>query len=161
MTYSSASLLESSQVCTTEEFPENTFIIGNHSDELTCWIPLLGYPFMVIPCCSHALSGAKIRYSPRKQQKSNQLQNVSTYGALVDHTEDLAKQMGWIVEKEMLRIPSTRNAAIIATKKQPHCIDENDEITQTRVLDILALEGGAEGWVENSINLMKKAPRNH
>lgn len=160
-TYSSANLLESSQVCTTEEFPPNTFIIGNHSDELTCWIPLLGYPFMVIPCCSHALSGAKVRYSPRKQQKSNQQQNVSTYGALVDHTEDLAKQMGWIVEKEMLRIPSTRNAAIIATKRQPHCIDENDEVTQTRVLDILALEGGAEGWVENSINLMKKAPRNH
>lgn len=159
-TYSSANLLESSQVCTTDDFPPNTFIIGNHSDELTCWIPLLGFPFMVIPCCSHALSGAKVRYSPRKQQKSN-IQNISTYGALVDHTEDLAKQMGWVVEKEMLRIPSTRNAAIIATKKQPPFIGESEEIAQTRVLDVLALEGGAEGWVENSINLMKKAPRNH
>lgn len=158
--YSSANLLRSSQVCTTEDFPENTFIIGNHSDELTCWIPLLGYPFMVIPCCSHALSGNKVRYSPRKQNPG-QSQNLSTYGALVDHVEDISKLMGWVVEKEMLRIPSTRNAAIIATKKQPMFVDENDEITKTRILDILAVEGGAEGWVENSITLMKKAPRNH
>lgn len=158
--YSSANLLQSSQVCTTEDFPPNTFIIGNHSDELTCWIPLLDFPFIVIPCCSHTLSGAKIRYSPRKQ-KSTFPQNVSTYGTLVDHVEDLAKQMGWVVDKEMLRIPSTRNAAIIGMTKQSQFKNESKEATQTRVLDILAIEGGAEGWVENAMTLMKKAPRNH
>lgn len=176
--YSSANLLQSSQVCTTDEFPPNTFIIGNHSDELTCWIPLLGFPFIVIPCCSHALSGAKFRYGPRKQinqtnhkqnkvnqkqsnQKQNQDQKTSTYGALVDHVEDLSKQMGWTVAKEMLRIPSTRNAAIIGTKKVAEASNESHDSMQTRVLDILALEGGAEGWVENTMMLMKKSPRNH
>lgn len=174
--YSSSNLLQSSQVCTTEDFPQNTFIIGNHSDELTCWIPLLGFPFMVIPCCSHALSGAKYRYGARKparnqpkgsqpkgdQSKGNQqAPNSSTYGALVDHVEDLSRQMGWVVEKEMLRIPSTRNAAIIGNKKQEMFLKESKIDNQTRVLDILALEGGAEGWVENTMMLMKKAPRNH
>ncbi|KAK6463241.1 hypothetical protein DFJ63DRAFT_114072 [Scheffersomyces coipomensis] len=152
--YSSASLLASDKVCTMEDFPKNTFIIGNHSDELTCWIPLLGYPFMVIPCCSHSVSGIKVRFTPRKNSPSSN----STYASLVDHVEDLSITMGWNAKKEMLRIPSTRNAAIIGTERS---IIENEESYQTRLLDILALEGGTEGWVENSVALMKRPPRNH
>lgn len=164
--YSSANLLESSKVCTTEGFPSNTFLIGNHSDELTCWMPLFNLPFVVIPCCSHALSGAKIRYNPRPNfdpvtKAKLPPQNVSTYGALVDHVEDLANKMGWNVEKEILRIPSTRNAAIIGIKKQEAFAEEAEDITEMKVIDILATEGGAEGWVENSMALMKKNPKNH
>ncbi|KAK6198865.1 uracil-O(2)--methyltransferase [Scheffersomyces amazonensis] len=151
--YSSANLLASEKVCTLDDFPKNTFIIGNHSDELTCWIPLLGFPYMVIPCCSHSVSGAKVRYNPRKSATQN-----STYSSLVDHVEDLSITMGWDAKKEMLRIPSTRNAAIIGSKRN---INESLESYQTRILDILALEGGTEGWVENSIALMKRPPRNH
>ncbi|CUM67793.1 uncharacterized protein PRCAT00005499001 [Priceomyces carsonii] len=162
MTYhSAANLLQSPHICTTETFPPNTFIIGNHSDELTCWIPLLNFPFMVIPCCSHALNGAKVRYSPSKRRSPLYPVNVSTYSALVDHVEDLSVQMGWLVEKEMLRIPSTRNAALIGTQKAPAFLNISEDSIQTRVLDILVLEGGAEGWVENSMALMKKPPRSH
>ncbi|CCH46877.1 hypothetical protein BN7_6479 [Wickerhamomyces ciferrii] len=156
--YSSASLLKSSQV-NTAQFPKNTFIIGNHSDELTCWIPLLGYPFLVIPCCSHSLSGARVRYPSKKPQmkKENDKSSfgASTYAALVDHVEDLARDVGWKVEREMLRIPSTRNAAIIGHQKDK----ANTRINS--VYDILVLEGGAEGWVENTMSLTKRAPRNH
>ncbi|GEQ68877.1 hypothetical protein JCM33374_g2546 [Metschnikowia sp. JCM 33374] len=179
--YSAANLMESAMVCTTEEFPPETFIIGNHSDELTCWMPLLNFPFMVIPCCSHALNGDKFRYSPRKLVKPEVVsgadkekkkpskkpeggangQNLSTYGALVDHVEDLSILMGWDCEKEILRIPSTRNAAVIGMKKKPSFSEETREATDIRVLDILAAQGGAEGWVENSIQLMSKTPKNH
>lgn len=169
--YSSANLLELSMVCTTEDFPPETFIIGNHLDELTCWIPLLNFPFMVIPCCSHSLNGAKVRYSPRKlvkrtgEDKKQDLkpdtQNLSTYGALVDHVEDLAILMGWESEKEILRIPSTRNSAVIGMKKKPYFSEEPNEATELRVLDIVAAEGGAEGWVENLMLLMSKSPKNH
>lgn len=164
--YSSANLLELSKVCTTEDFPPNTFLIGNHLDELTCWMPLLDFPFMVIPCCSHALNGMKVRYNPRKvtdPQTNTKLPplNVSMYGALVDHVEDLADKMGWVVEKEILRIPSTRNAAIIGTSKREPFAAESAEATEMRIIDILAMEGGAEGWVENLMVLMKKSPKNH
>lgn len=163
--YSSANLLELSKVCTTEDFPANTFLIGNHLDELTCWLPLLNFPFMVIPCCSHALNGAKIRYNPRKvvntQNNSKQAVNVSTYGALVDHVEELSEKMGWVVEKEILRIPSTRNAAVIGMTKKEEFAGEPTEVTELRTLDIIALEGGTEGWVENLMLLMKKSPKNH
>lgn len=53
-------------------FEPGTFIISNHADELTTWTPLLAAlsnpespcPFLAIPCCSHGLSGARIRYPP-------------------------------------------------------------------------------------------------
>lgn len=46
-------------------FPQGTFIVSNHADELTPWTPLLAYlnnsAFIAIPCCSHDLSGARFR----------------------------------------------------------------------------------------------------
>ena len=107
-----AASIQKQQISTTAEFPKNTFIIGNHSDELSCWVPLLGYPFIVIPCCSFGINGVRKRYPPRKNMAYKT--PPSTYKALVDHVEDIALMNGWLVQKEMLRIPSTRNAAIMS-----------------------------------------------
>ena len=51
-------------------FEAGTFIVSNHADELTPWTPILAalssandpLPWLAIPCCSHALSGARYRY---------------------------------------------------------------------------------------------------
>ncbi|ANB15372.1 Trm44p [Sugiyamaella lignohabitans] len=130
--------------------PPNAFVIGNHSDELTVWIPLLGFPFVVIPCCSHSLSGAKYRFAPRNPKDP---ESKSSYASLVDHVEDVATQVGWKVEKEMLRIPSTRNAAIIGrTKTFP---------PSKTVNQIIVEEGGTDGWIERTMSLRSKSPRNH
>lgn len=147
--YTSNELLNDPKVCAAE-FPPNTFVIGNHSDELTCWLPLLGYPFMVIPCCSHNLNGDKIRYSVSKK---NMDKGNSKYQGLVDHVELLASMCGWDVEREMLRIPSTRNAAVIGYKPSENLANS--------VYEIIAMEGGATKWIENTMSLMKKPPRNH
>lgn len=42
-------------------FPSDSFLIGNHSDELTPWLPLFaastpGSAYLSIPCCLHTLS---------------------------------------------------------------------------------------------------------
>ncbi len=148
-------------------FPKNTFLIGNHSDELTLWIPLLGYPFFLIPCCSHSLNGEKFRFSSSKTTKSNKNQNQndiqikendefnssSKYGALVKHTIDISKKLGWKINKEMLRIPSTRNAAIIGARK----VDASKEKLMT-VYEVLEMEGGADGYIEHTMGLK---PSNH
>jgi tRNASer (uridine44-2'-O)-methyltransferase len=55
-------------------FKAGTFIISNHADELTPWTPILAaishpadpLPWLAIPCCSHALSGARHRYPVSK-----------------------------------------------------------------------------------------------
>jgi tRNASer (uridine44-2'-O)-methyltransferase len=62
----------------TGDFPQGTFIISNHADELTVWTPLMAalacpespLPFLSIPCCSHALSGSRYRYAPPKKSKT-------------------------------------------------------------------------------------------
>lgn len=46
----------------TPPFPPGAFLIGNHADELTPWLPLLaactpGSAFLNIPCCLHELHG--------------------------------------------------------------------------------------------------------
>lgn len=59
-------------------FEAGTFIISNHADELTIWTPLLAalsspespLPWLAIPCCSHALSGAAHRYRSSLQSPS-------------------------------------------------------------------------------------------
>lgn len=42
-------------------FPADSFLIGNHSDELTPWVPLFaactpGAAYLSIPCCAHELT---------------------------------------------------------------------------------------------------------
>jgi tRNASer (uridine44-2'-O)-methyltransferase len=62
-------------------FDPGTFIISNHADELTTWTPLLAalswpespLPWLAIPCCSHALSGAAHRYSSFHPQSHGKL----------------------------------------------------------------------------------------
>jgi len=47
----------------TESFPQGSFLIGNHADELTSWLPLMAHctpncsGFINIPCCRFDLDG--------------------------------------------------------------------------------------------------------
>lgn len=136
------------------QFPKGTFIVSNHADELTPWTPILGAlsdcPFIMIPCCSHDLTGAKYRAPPPKDKTAPK----STYFSLMAWVSDIAADCGWEVEKEMLRIPSTRNAAIIGRKRA----------AETSSIDIQAIihrYGGTEGYFDNVVKLLKSSPRGH
>lgn len=135
-------------------FPKGSFIISNHADELTPWTPILATlsecPFMMIPCCSHALNGARFR-APSINSSGPP---SSAYASLVAWVAKLATDCGWNVEKEMLRIPSTRKCALIGRRR----VEPFDNI------DLLALvnaNGGAAGWEENALKLVKGATRGH
>ena len=144
----------STTAITNGEFPKGTFIISNHADELTPWTPILGNlsesPFMMIPCCSHDLGGAKFRAPHPKQPKASS----STYASLVSWVSKIAEDCGWVVEKEMLRIPSTRNAAIIGRHRETAFQDVD-------VREIVMMYGGADCWEENALKLVKGAARGH
>ena len=55
--------IESENFLETYQDKNISMILGNHSDELTVWIPVLskqlGTDFMIIPCCDFDLSGKK------------------------------------------------------------------------------------------------------
>ncbi|KAF2237904.1 DUF1613-domain-containing protein [Viridothelium virens] len=145
-------------------FLEGTFIISNHADELTGWTPLLARlsrsPFIAIPCCSHDLAGARFRAPAsglRSQTKEPSIQTQiedrcdqpkngslgkpkdankqpSAYASLCSYITNLTENMGYFAEKEMLRIPSTRNEAIIG-REISKCLDEDVENKIARLLE--------------------------
>ncbi|KAL8661976.1 MAG: hypothetical protein Q9202_005102 [Teloschistes flavicans] len=187
-------------------FPEGTFIISNHADELTPWTPLLAYlassPFLMIPCCSHNLSGLRFRapskfngysadatappYFARNISKSksvaitiapaaeedeqpkqgslkdlnpaNRAKQPSAYSALCDWVSHLAAAVGYEVEKEMLRLPSTRNTGLICRMMDPTAEDLGTAARMEKVKAIATKEG-ADGavWVERAKGLTTTA----
>ncbi|CAZ86631.1 unnamed protein product [Tuber melanosporum] len=126
-------------------FPAGTFIISNHADELTPWTPLLAMdsecPFLMIPCCSHDLSGRRHRQPGKGSQ----------YACLVEWVARLAEDVGWQIEREVLRIPSTRNVGIIGRK-----IGEG-----MTVESVLEREGGGSGWSERALALKAGGNKGH
>lgn len=142
-------------------FKEGTFIVSNHADELTPWTPLMAVysncPWLAIPCCSHDLGGAKQRFPPPKKldDATGDCRNVSysnsTYSSLVGYVEGLAKSVGWEVEREILRIPSTRNVGLLGRRRGAGATVE----------DVLAREGGGIGWKERVEQLRSAADSGH
>ncbi|KAL1494253.1 hypothetical protein ABEB36_009877 [Hypothenemus hampei] len=89
-------------------FPNSTWIIGNHSDELTPWIPVFALKsacnFFVLPCCPYDFSGQKfIRTNTA----------LSAYADYLLYIEDVSKQCGFQVAIDKLRIPSTKRTCLI------------------------------------------------
>ncbi|XP_048826268.1 probable tRNA (uracil-O(2)-)-methyltransferase isoform X1 [Brienomyrus brachyistius] len=90
-------------------FPEADWLIGNHSDELTPWIPVISSRssyscrFFVIPCCFFDFSG---KYQRRRCR-------VSQYREYIDFVSEVGSVCGFQVEEDCLRIPSTKRVCLI------------------------------------------------
>ncbi|PVU88627.1 hypothetical protein BB559_005479 [Furculomyces boomerangus] len=90
------------------------WIIGNHADELVPWIPLVsarsGFKkFAVIPCCFHDLAGRVINPKVRKGE--------SKYGSYCNFVGGIMEECGYVVERDFLRIPSTRNIVLVGRRE--------------------------------------------
>lgn len=110
-------------------FKAGTFVIGNHADELTPWVPVVSTlynasGYISIPCCSWAFDKKYDRstvgnYPVPYADFVNSLNlggdgtHKSSYSMYRIWLASLSLSCGWEVECEMLRIPSTRNWAII------------------------------------------------
>ncbi|KAI0094632.1 DUF1613-domain-containing protein [Irpex rosettiformis] len=107
------------------------FLIGNHADELTPWVPVLSTicdssGYLSIPCCAWTFDS---RFERSKNStfpvpipldeftESLYLGgdgcNTSAYSQYRIWLASLSLHCGWKVESETLRIPSTRNWALI------------------------------------------------
>ncbi|XP_048393427.1 probable tRNA (uracil-O(2)-)-methyltransferase isoform X2 [Stegostoma tigrinum] len=106
-------------------FPDVDWIIGNHSDELTPWIPVVAARssysccYFVLPCCFFDFYG---KYC-RKQTKSTQ------YRAYLDFITEVGSTCGFKVEEDCLRIPSTKRVCLIGNQRtySPSCEKRLDE----------------------------------
>ncbi|KAF9772973.1 tRNA(Ser) Um(44) 2'-O-methyltransferase [Fusarium sp. DS 682] len=135
-------------------FPKGTFIISNHADELTPWTPILAAisqcPFIMIPCCSHNLTGDRWRAPPPRDKTKSK----SMFASLVDWVTQIAEDCGWNVETEMLRIPSTRNTGLVGR-------ESTREVQEVDIHGLLQKYGGVQGYYDNVVKLIKSSPRGH
>jgi len=108
------------------------FIIGNHADELTPWVPVVATlcsasGYLSIPCCSWAFDMRYERSSTpaypfqdgfvESLNLGGEGSNTSSYSSYRIWLASLSLHLGWKVESETLRIPSTRNWAILGRSR--------------------------------------------
>ncbi|KAF0871022.1 TRM44 methyltransferase, partial [Crocuta crocuta] len=90
-------------------FPDVDWVIGNHCDELTPWIPVIAARssyrccFFVLPCCFFDFVG---RYARRQSSKTQ-------YREYLDFVAEVGLACGFRVEEDCLRIPSTKRVCVI------------------------------------------------
>ena len=86
----------------------------------------------------------------------------SAYSSLCDWVAHLAARVGYKVEREMLRMPSTRNVGIVGRAMMPQFQAETLDSRRERVSEIVMREkaDGAQ-WVERARGLMKGKGSGH
>jgi tRNASer (uridine44-2'-O)-methyltransferase len=116
-------------------FKPKTFLIGNHADELTPWVPVLSTihslsGYINIPCCAWSFDAKyersktslypfpkKFGISPERFVQSLNMGaqggGGSSYSMYRTWLASVSLHCGWEIECEVLRIPSTRNWAVI------------------------------------------------
>ncbi|KAJ1213980.1 hypothetical protein NDU88_001609 [Pleurodeles waltl] len=101
-------------------FPDVDWIIGNHSDELTPWIPVIAARssysccYFVLPCCFFNFYG---KYSRRESKKTQ-------YREYLDFITEVGLACGFDVEEDCLRIPSTKRVCLIGKSRTYQLRDE-------------------------------------
>ncbi|KAM6075894.1 putative tRNA (uracil-O(2)-)-methyltransferase isoform 2-T2 [Chlamydotis macqueenii] len=110
-------------------FPNTDWLIGNHSDELTPWIPVIAARssyscrYFVLPCCFFDFHG---KYSRRQSKKTQ-------YREYLDFVAQVGFVCGFHVEEDCLRIPSTKRVCLIGknrTYPPAECALIDKQITQ-------------------------------
>ncbi|XP_017075074.1 probable tRNA (uracil-O(2)-)-methyltransferase [Drosophila eugracilis] len=94
------------------DFPDVDWLIGNHSDELSPWLPVLAgrlnIKYFLLPCCPYELSGAKFH---RRNTK------ISAYQDFFLYVSQVSQECGFEVLHDRLKIPSTKRLALLGIKR--------------------------------------------
>ncbi|GFS23287.1 tRNA (uracil-O(2)-)-methyltransferase [Elysia marginata] len=112
-------------------FPDYDWLIGNHSDELTPWIPVMAArssptcSFFVLPCCPHDFVG---KFSDTKKGQSR-------YGTYIDYVKEIVEHCGFCPEIDTLRIPSTKRICLIGRQRTYR--PEDESLADSRCQDFI------------------------
>ncbi|XP_067435816.1 probable tRNA (uracil-O(2)-)-methyltransferase [Thunnus thynnus] len=120
--YGPQTLLEEKAITPSESFlfPGTNWLIGNHSDELTPWIPVIASRssyscrYFVLPCCFFDFYG---KYQRRQCKKSQ-------YKEYIDFITEVSQVSGFNTEEDCLRIPSTKRVCLVGKSRSYQASDE-------------------------------------
>ena len=112
-----------------QTYTDVDWLIGNHSDELTPWIPVIASrsacKYFVLPCCFHDF------YCKFQRARSKD----SQYRSYLDYIESIGKTCGFDVEEDVLRIPSTKRVCQIG-RSQKYAKEKQNSIEEiSKMLD--------------------------
>lgn len=91
-------------------YPDTDWIIGNHSDELSPWVPVIAARsssqcrYFLLPCCAFDFNGKKF------QRKNS---SISQYEAFIEYAKEISKACGFDTQMDRLKIPSTKRICLI------------------------------------------------
>ncbi|XP_061565608.1 probable tRNA (uracil-O(2)-)-methyltransferase [Cololabis saira] len=113
--YGPQTLLEEKAITPSESclFPGTDWLIGNHSDELTPWIPVIAARssyscrYFVLPCCFFDFYG---KYQRRQCKKSQ-------YKEYIGFISEVSEVCGFNTEEDCLRIPSTKRVCLVGRSR--------------------------------------------
>lgn len=110
-------------------FPKHDWIIGNHSDELTPWIPVIAAKssyktkFFLLPCCLFEFDGNKYARNST---------NKTCYEEYMEYVEHISQLSGFKVERDRLKIPSTKRICFVGRERT---YLKSDELQSQKVID--------------------------
>ncbi|XP_022190680.2 probable tRNA (uracil-O(2)-)-methyltransferase [Nilaparvata lugens] len=95
-------------------YSDTDWLIGNHSDELTPWIPVFAAKssyscnFFLLPCCPYEFNGQKYQ---RKDP------SCSRYMEYISYIKHISEQCSFNVSIDKMRIPSTKRICLIGSTR--------------------------------------------
>lgn len=107
-------------------FPGVDWILGNHSDELTPWIPVIAALsgastcYWVLPCCPFDFN--------TKYQRKNA--NNSVFRDYLNFVTEVGTMAGFDVEEDKMRIPSTKRICLVGRPREQNHQTRKDKIIE-------------------------------
>ncbi|XP_052242086.1 probable tRNA (uracil-O(2)-)-methyltransferase isoform X1 [Dreissena polymorpha] len=107
-------------------FPDVDWLIGNHSDELTPWIPVMAArssyncKYFVLPCCFWDFI---TRFSFDKSS-SKGVDSSGKYRQYLNYIRDIGETCGFRTEEDILRIPSTKRVCFVGRSRSYSSLEE-------------------------------------
>ena len=89
-----------------------------------------------------------------KQSQKARAKQPSAYSSLCDWVAHLSTRVGYSIEKEVLRLPSTRNIGIVGRRWTVGLANEPLEVRMKRVMEIARMEkANGVAWVERTTEI--------
>lgn len=103
------------------------WIIGNHSDELTPWIPVIAAnssydcKFFLLPCCAYEFDG-------QKYQRQNS--SKSQYNEYLEYVKEICAICCINTKIDRLKIPSTKRTCFVGTTRSYSKEETKSQLTE-------------------------------
>lgn len=126
------------------------WLIGNHSDELSPWLPVFAAVashemcYFLLPCCAYEFSGLKF------QRRNSRLSGYKDFLEYVQHVSTIC---GFVTLKDRLKIPSTKRIALVGIERITAKVQY--EIQKKSIWSFVGSERALHGLSE-SIKLREK-----